>query len=154
MKRRLIVRVVIHALDDIDFPSSRPVRSCICVQISKKRVTAKILHTVTPKGRPCTAPCRHVNGVHDEKTTGEVILGLYPDALAVARDSLSSFYLHDHISGGIRTNESVALLQVMTNYQSDGSLRKRKKKLTASCMSRKSTVPMCIHTSRFRRCSK
>ena len=29
VERRLIVRVVMHALDDINFASSRPVRSCV-----------------------------------------------------------------------------------------------------------------------------
>jgi len=91
MKRRLVVRIVVHALEDINLSSSRPVWS------------------VTPKGWPSGTPGWHVYGVHDNKTPGKVILRLDPDALAVPRDLRSSFDLHDNISGRIHTDESAGL---------------------------------------------
>jgi hypothetical protein len=66
--------------------------------------------TVTPKGWPRTTPRRHVYGVHDEKTASEGVLRVYPNALAVARDLRSGLDLHEDISGGIHTDETVALL--------------------------------------------
>ena len=79
-----------------------------------------ILRTVTPKGWPSTAPGRHVDGVHDDKTPGEVILRLYPDALAVSRDLCGSFDLHDDVSGRIHADESVGLLRAVINHWFDG----------------------------------
>lgn len=91
MKRRLIVRVVVYTLDDIDFSSGRPVG------------------TITPEGWPSSAPRRHMHGIHDEKTAGEGILRVYPNALAITRDLRSSFDLHENVSGGIHTDQSIGL---------------------------------------------
>lgn len=59
-------------------------------------------------------------GVHDDKTTGKVILRLDPDAVAVSRDLCSSFDLHDNVSGRIHTDESVGLLRMAINRRFDG----------------------------------
>ena len=49
--------------------------------------------------------------IHDKKAASESVLGVYSNALAIARDLLSSLHLHDDISGGIHTDESVGLLK-------------------------------------------
>jgi hypothetical protein len=105
-----------------------------------------ILPTVAPKGWPSTTPGWHVYGVHDEKTSGVVVLRLYPDALAVSRDLCSGFNLHDDVSGGIHTNESVGLLKTVIKDWFDGApCVRQEKRPTASCMLRKVTSPVCGH---------
>jgi hypothetical protein len=70
----------------------------------------EIAHTITPKGWPCATPSRHVHGVHDNETAVEDLLRRYPDALAVSRDLLGSFDLHENISVRIYADESIGLL--------------------------------------------
>ena len=74
------------------------------------------VHTVTPPGWPRTTSSRHVNGVHDKHTAVEGALRLYPDTLAVTSDRRGGFDLHEDISVGIYADESVGLLQAVTDY--------------------------------------
>ena len=78
----MIVRVVVHALYDIDLASSRPIRSY--KNISTEKSDDRITRTVTPKGWPRATPRRHVHRVQDEETTIEDTRRLYPNALAVS----------------------------------------------------------------------
>ena len=72
-----------------------------------------------------------MHGVHDEKTTGEGILRLYPNGLAVASDLRGSLDLDEDVPGGVHTNEPVALLRAMIDREFDGPCNQNKK-LTAS----------------------
>jgi len=110
---RLVVRVIAHALDDIDLASSGPVGSW--ERVNAERNDEKGWITVTPPGWPCATPSRHVHGIHDKQTAVEGILRVYPNALAITRDLLGGFDLHEDISVRIYTDESVGLLQATTS---------------------------------------
>lgn len=114
VKGRLIVRVIAHALDDIDLASSRPVGSWGFVSAERNDENGWV--TVTPPGWPCPTPSWHVHGIHDEQTAVEGILRVYPNALAITRDLLGGFDLHEDISIRIYTDESVGLLQAAINH--------------------------------------
>lgn len=83
--------------------------------LAPKETTKRVVYTVTPPGWPCATPGRHVRGVQDEQTTGKVILRLYPNALAITRDLLGGFDFHEDVSVRIYTDESIGLLQTITN---------------------------------------
>lgn len=68
MDSDLVIRIVVHTLDDVDLASNRPIR------------------TIRPERGPCATACRHMNAVHNKEPTGEGELCLNADGIAVARN--------------------------------------------------------------------
>lgn len=85
MYRRLVVRVVINAFNDVDFTTSWPVGS------------------ISPEGRPNTTPSGNMNGVHDDQPSGERGLGGNANALACIGNARGCFDSHDSIAVRINT---------------------------------------------------
>lgn len=83
MHGSLIVRIVVHTLDNVDLAGLRPSR------------------TVRPKCGPSTAARRHVNTIHDDEPAREGILRLNADGIAVARNLRCAVDTQDSISGTI-----------------------------------------------------
>lgn len=83
MHGRLIVRIVVHALDNVDLAGYGP----FCA--------------VRPESGPCTTTRRHVDTVHNKEPAREAVLCLNADGVAVARHLGRIVDPHDSVSGTI-----------------------------------------------------
>ena len=83
MYSSLIIRVVVHTLDDVDLAFYRPIR------------------TNRPERGPCTTARRHVNTVHNKEPASKRKLCLNADGIAVARNLRGVVDTHDSISSAI-----------------------------------------------------
>lgn len=93
VNRRLVVRVVVHTLHNVDLATGGPVG------------------TVTPERRPRPAPGRHVYCVEQDKPAGVGVLGRDADGLPIARDLGCCVNTHDGVPGGVNFDEVGRSLQ-------------------------------------------
>lgn len=92
MYSRLVVRVIVHTLDDIDLPRHRPLRA------------------VGPECGPRPTARRHVYAVHDDKPTGESELCLDAHRITIARNLRRGVDAHDRVAGAIDRGQVARLL--------------------------------------------
>ena len=83
MNRSLVVRVVIHAFDNVDFASCRPIRA------------------VTPECGPRRTPGRHVYRVHYDESASVIVLRSNPDALTRVCHLRSGLHAHDSVARAV-----------------------------------------------------
>jgi len=91
MNRGLVIRIVVHAFDDVDFAGGRPVRP------------------VCPERRPYRATRGHVNAIHDNEPAREAELCLNANGIAVAGNLRRGVNAHDSISSLIDRGQVAGL---------------------------------------------
>ena len=89
----MVVRVVIHTLDDVDFARCRPNR------------------TVGPERGPRPTARGHVNAVQDDKSAGEAELRLDAHRIAIARNLRRGVDAHNGMASIIDRYQVVRLLR-------------------------------------------
>jgi len=89
----LVVCVVVHTLDDVDFARCRPTLA------------------VGPERGPCPTARGHVNAVHDDKSAGEAELRLNAHRIAIARDLRRGVDAHNGMPSIIDRYQVVRLLR-------------------------------------------
>jgi hypothetical protein len=90
--RRLVVGVVVDALDDVDLASLWPSRA------------------VRPESGPRPTTCGHVDAVHDDEPTVEAVLRLNAHGRAISGHLGRGIDPHDRVSGTIDGREVARLL--------------------------------------------
>lgn len=90
--RRLVVRVVVDALDDVDLAAHGPIRA------------------VAPERWPGAAPGRHVHGVEQDEPTGVRVSGCDAHGLPISRDGRRGVDAHDGVPGRVDLGEVRGLL--------------------------------------------
>ena len=89
----LVVRVVVHTLDDVDFARCRPTLA------------------VGPERGPRPTARGHVNAVHDNKSAGEAELRLNAHGIAIARNLGRSVDTHNGMASIVDRYQVVRLLR-------------------------------------------
>ena len=89
----LVVRVVVHTLDDVDFARCRPGWA------------------VGPERGPRPTARGHVNAVHDDKSAGEAVFRLNAHGVAIARNLRRGVDAHNGMASIIDRYQVVRLLQ-------------------------------------------
>lgn len=89
----LVIRVVVHTLDDVDFARCRPGWA------------------VGPERGPRPTARGHVNAVHDDKSACEAVLRLNAHRIAIARNLRRGVEAHNGMASIIDRYQVVRLLQ-------------------------------------------
>jgi hypothetical protein len=92
MDRRLVVGVVVNALDDVDFASLWPRRA------------------VRPESGPRPTSRGHVDAVHDDEPTGEAVLSLDAHGRTIAGHLGRGIDAHDRVPSTIDGRKVAGLL--------------------------------------------
>lgn len=95
MHRDLVDLEVVDTLEDVDLSTDRPVG------------------TVLPPSGPGGTTDGHVNGVHQDETSGEHELAVQSDGFTVAADPLGGVHLHDGVTLVVDRDEAFVPLRTI-----------------------------------------